>query len=238
MKMYLRDGHVYTTWGDPLRDDGLVVSRHDLASEISYINAHRIAYVGVFTGDPRVIVDRAYREARLQMLQGAEDREPADYLTDISPLRDCPQLTQLSLSGDVVNSDVLAALPNLRCLSLDNTLGKHSVNLSPLSLHMLYIQKPGRNVRGYEQIESLRKLVIWNYQPKSRDLSGLSKLIHLEHLCLIQPRISSLDGVEQLPSLARLEVSYARILADASALQRCMRPVEAVMDHVPNLICD
>lgn len=238
MQMYLRDGHVYTTWGNSLRDNGLVVSRHDLASEISYINAHGIAYVDVFTGDPRVIVDPTFREARLQMLQNAEDTEIADYLTDVSPLRDCPQLTQLSLSGDLTGAEVLAALPNLRCLSLDNTLGKHSVDLSRLSLHTLYLQKPGRNVHGYEQIGSLRELVIWNYQPRSRDLSGLSSLIHLERLRLIQPRISNLDGVELLPSLARLEVSNARTLTDASALQRFPRPIEVMMDHVPNLMKD
>ena len=61
MEMYLRDSHVYTTWGNPPRDDGLVVSRHDLASEIGYINAHGIVYIDVFTGDPRVIVDPSFR---------------------------------------------------------------------------------------------------------------------------------------------------------------------------------
>lgn len=233
--MYLRDGHVYTTWGNPQRDDGLVVSRHDLASEIGYINAHGIAYVDVFTGDPRVIVDPSFREARLQELQSAENAAPADYLTDLAPLRDCPQLTQLSLSGDLINSEALAALPNLRCLSLDNILGKHAVDLSVLALHTLYLQKPGRNVRGYEQIVSLRELVIWNYQPGSRDLSGLNRLIQLERLRLIQPRISSLDGVEFLPSLTKLEVSYARALTNVSALQRCARPIEVTLDHVPNL---
>lgn len=239
MEMYLRDGHVYTTWGNPLRDDGLVVSRHDLASKIGYINAHNIAYVDVFTGDPRMIVDRAFREARLQELQSTGSTESAsDYLTDIAPLRNCPQLTQLSLCGDLTGSEVLAELPNLRCLSLDNTLGKHKVDLSPLSLHTLYIQKPGHNVCGYEQIISLRELAIWNYQPKFRDLSGLGSLIHLEHLRLIQPRIHALDGVEFLPSLASLEVSYTRTLTDASALQRCAHPIEVSMDHVPNLTKD
>ena len=90
-------------------------------------------------------------------------------------------------------------------------------------------------MRGYEEIVSLRELVIWNYQPGSRDLSGLSRLIHLERLRLIQPRISSLDGVERLPSLTKLEVSYARALTDASALRRCARPIEVMLDHVPNL---
>lgn len=236
MEMYLRDSHVYTTWGNPPRDDGLVVSRHDLASEIGYINAHGIVYIDVFTGDPRVIVDPSFREARLQALQATDDLAPADYLTDIAPLRDCPQLQQLSLSGDLINSEVLATLPQLRCLSLDNSLGKHAVDLSALSLHTLYLQKPGRNVRGYEQIVSLHELVIWYYQPRSRDLSELSRLIHLEQLRLIQPRISSLDGVERLPSLKRLEVSFARTLSDASALRRCSRSLEVMMEHVPNLM--
>lgn len=236
MEMYLRDGHVYTTWGNPSRDDGLVVSRHDLASEIGYINAHGIVYVDVFTGDPRVIVDPSFREMRLQALQGTEESTPSDYRTDVAPLRNCPQLQQLSLSGDLINSGVLGELSELRSLSLDNRLGRHAVDLSALSLHTLYLQKPGRNVSGFEKIVSLRELVIWNYQPRSRDLSELSKLFRLEHLRLIQPRINSIDGVEHLPSLKKLEVSYSRTLSDASALRRCSRSIEILMDHVPNLM--
>lgn len=219
----------------PLRDDGLVVSRHDLSTEIGYINAHNIMYIDIFTDDPRMIVDRAFREARLQELQSAGiPQTSADHLTNIAPLRNCPQLTQLSLCGDLTGSEVLAELPNLRCLSLDNTLGKHKVDLSPLALHTLFIQKPGRNVYGYEQIISLRELCIWNYQPRSRNLSELAALTNLQHLRLIRPRIDTLDGVEDLLSLSQLEVTYSSSLTDITALARCCHPITVRMDHVPN----
>lgn len=230
-QMCLRDNRVYTTWGDPLRDDGLVISRHDLTAEIGYINARGIVMLEITTFNPRIIVDRAFYEDRLRQLQTAENTEHATaYLTDIAPLRECPQLVQLTLSGDLLNSEVLTELPNLRCLSLDNTLGKHKVDLSTLSLHTLYIQKPSRNVVGYEQLVSLRELCIWNYHPKSRDLSQLSALNNLQHLRLIQPRIDTLDGVENLPSLQKLGVYHARTLHDDSALLRCHSPIEFSTD--------
>ncbi len=232
INMFLHDDHVYLKWGDPPREDGLAVSRHDLAAEIGYINSHGIHALEVTTGDPRIFVDRAFLEA--QLAQAAA--EPAsDHLTDLTPLRECPQLLRLSLEGDLVNSEVLAELPALCSLSIDNSLGKHPVDLANLPLETLYLQKPGRNVHGFEQISTLQELAIWNYQPKSRDLTELHRLTSLRTLRLIRPRITTLAGVEILSSLEMLEVSYTRTLTDASSIHRCQQPVRLILDHVPNL---
>jgi len=120
-------------------------------------------------------------------------------------------------------------------LSIDNSLGKHPVDLSSLTLQSLYIQKPGRNVRGFEQISPLQELAIWNYQPGSRDLTELHRLTRLRTLRLIRPRIDTLAGIEHLPSLKTLEISYTRTLTDASAVHRCPNAVKLVLEHVPNL---
>ena len=141
----------------------------------------------------------------------------------------------LVLCGNLLHSEVLTELPNLRCLSLDNTLGKSRVDLSALPLHTLYIQKPGRNVTGFEHISTLQELAIWNYQPRSRDLTELSRLTSLRRLQLIQPRITTLDGLGHLHTLERLEVHYASTLTDVSAIKRCRHPVTAVMEHIPKL---
>lgn len=235
IRMFLHDEHVYLTWGEAPREDGLVVSRHELAGEVGYINAHGIHALEITTGNPRIYVDQAFRETLLAQVQ-TDTAEPADdYLTDLTPLRHCPQLVWLSLEGDLIGSEVLADLPALRMLSIDNSLGKHPVNLSCLMLQSLYIQKPGRNVRGFEQITPLQELAIWNYQPGSRDLTELHRLTRLRTLRLIRPRIDTLAGVERLPALETLKISYTRTLTDASAIHRCPNAVKLVLDHVPNL---
>ena len=233
--MYMKDGRVRATWrfGDsPERDDGLVVSRHELAATIPFINAHHIEHLEITLGDPRLFVDPAFFEAHRQRVLNGEVRPASDDNVDLSPLRDCPQLVSIVLDGNLMHSDALAELPSLRCLSLDNTIGKSVVDVRRLPIQTLYVQKPGRNVRGFEQIKTLTELAIWNYQPKSRDLIGLTALESLRSLKLIRPRIESLNGAELLPALRQLEVYHARLLMDTSARERCPNPV--VLHTDPN----
>lgn len=105
-----------------------------------------------------------------------EVQAATDHDVDLSPLRACPQLVSIVLEGNLLHGDVLAELPSLRCLSMDNTIGKAVVDVSRLPLNTLYVQKPGRNVCGFGQVEGLSELAIWGYQPKSRDLIGLAAL--------------------------------------------------------------
>jgi len=231
--MFLKDGHVRVTWRDGYgteRDDGLVLSRHALASQIDFINANRIECIDIALGDPRSIVDQAYRESRLRQLQAEDTPSEPSYDVDLRPLLACPQLVQLTLSGNLLGSDVLASLPNLRTLNLDNTLCKQQIDLSLLSLDTLYLQKPSRNIQGIGQILSLRQLAIWNYHPKSRNLTELQNLTNLQTLKLIQPRIDSLDGIEFMCALDTLEVYLARTLKDITALDRCSHMIAYFTD--------
>lgn len=231
--MYLRDGRVRTTWrfGDmPERDDGLAVSRHDLAASISFINSNHIEHLEITLGDPRLFVDPAFFEEHRKRVMNGEVQPAADHDVNLAPLQACPQLVSLVLEGNLLQSDTLESLPLLRCLSLDNTAGKSRVELSRLPLHTLYVQKPGRNVCGFEQITTLTELAVWNYQPRSRSLTGLSALTSLHRLKLIQPRIESLDGAECLPELRQIEVYHARRLTDTTAIARCSNPVMLYTD--------
>lgn len=71
-KMYLKDDRVFVIWsyaGQPERDDGLVISRYDLAFSIDYINTLHAELLEVTLCDPRLFVDRAYFEAHMQRVQ-------------------------------------------------------------------------------------------------------------------------------------------------------------------------
>lgn len=234
--MYINDQHVYMP--DMSLDhyfqgrEALVVSRHALASEIPYIMKNKITRIHITLGNPRIYCDQEYWEKVLaEAAQRKDFDEELNYDADISPLRECVQIDDLSLCGNIVHSEIIKELSLLRSLSIDNTLGKNKVDLSGLQhLDSLYIQKPGRNVIGFEQLSTLREVRIWNYTPKCRNLTDLVHLKNLELLDLIQPRIDTLDGIEQLPALKRLDIYRSRTLKDISALDKCQHQFEFVCE--------
>lgn len=68
--MYMKVGHVFATWkyGDmSLRDDGLVVSRHDLAEQVTFISASGTQHLDVSLGDPRVILDNTLGKSHVDL---------------------------------------------------------------------------------------------------------------------------------------------------------------------------
>lgn len=132
--MYLENERVRATWryADMAeRDDGLVVSRHDLAATVPFINSNHIEHLEITLGDPRLFVDPAFFEAHRQRVMNGEVQAATDHDVDLSPLRACPQLVSIVLEGNLLHGDVLAELPSLRCLSLDNTIGKAVVDVKP-----------------------------------------------------------------------------------------------------------
>lgn len=238
MGMYLKDNHVYADYlgydEHSRQQEGLVVSRYKLSMEISYINENQIQLLDITLGDPRVFVDKEFSRRVISESTPHANAHIPNYDVDISVLRKCAQLKSLALCGNIVHGETLQELPFLRCLSIDNTLGKNKIDLSNLQhLHTLLIQKPGRNVIGFEHLSGLHTLRIWNYTPKSRNLSELSSLEGLEVLDLIQPRIDSLEGIEQCPALQRIEIYRSRTLKDTSALEKCERHIEFVCNPMP-----
>ena len=233
--MYINDQHVYAP--DMSLDqcfqgrEMLVVSRHALASEIPYIMKNKITRLCITLDNPKIYCDTEYWEKFYAETSQKKDDEIPNYDTDISPLRECAQIDDLSLCGNIVHSETLKELPLLRSLSIDNTRGKNKVDISGLQhLHTLFIQKPDSNVIGFEQLSTLRKLRIWHYTPKYRNLTDLIHLKNLELLDLIQPRIDTLDGIEQLPALKRLDIYRSRTLKDISALDKCQHQFEFVCE--------
>ena len=103
------------------------------------------------------------------------------------------------------------------------------------NLHTLVLTQPRKSIVGIGMVKELISLIIWNYTPKTRDLNELAGLKKLEYLKLIQPRIDSLDGIEQMDALSKLEIYYSRTLKDVSAVSRCKEHVEVELSNTPNL---
>ena len=87
---------------------------------------------------------------------------------------------------------------------------------------------------GYSR--ELRKLRIWQFKPRSPDLTEFMNIPRLETLEITKTSISSLAGVERMEDLRYLEIAYApKLLAlDSLSFENCgIRELE--LEHVRNV---
>lgn len=139
--------------------------------------------------------------------------------TDIDFLERCSaSVENLSIHSETIkNFDGLKNLTNLKVLSLD--VGKIAkLNLSFLcSLEELYGVLPGKT-KGFSSLSKLKFVMVWGYNPTSKNLSELGKAENIEELRVRQANLETLKGVEQLSKLRLLEVYGSNKLNDISPI--------------------
>jgi len=221
------DGHAYVI-DDDYRE--LRIFAPDLELEIPYILKENIKVLSIDTMDPVAL--HRWHSCRGDVVF----RKMESDIVDLLPLRECKQIETLNLDGNLVSSEVLEELPQLKKLAIDNESNKNPVRLDRLrSLEFLSILKYGKNIIGLSECVDLKTLWLWNYGPKTRNLQELARFQKLEELQLVRPRIDTLDGIEELSALRSFEVYYSRTLSDISALDRCRNIENVVLEHVPKI---
>lgn len=231
MESEIRDGYIFADCGTGHMR--MCIFASDLQKSVSYIIEHHIASIAIDLVDP-VAIHESCRLNDSSILFNARKTESVDI--DLSCMRDCREIVELSLEGNILHGEVLESIPTLHTLYVHNEYGKEKLHLKNLSaLRELWITKYKQNIVGLSELNQLQKMYIWNYMSKSRNLSELSGLRSLQYLELIQPRIDSLDGIEQLPMLEQLKVYYARALSDISAIGKSPSLAKASFDHIPKI---
>lgn len=231
MKKEIRDGYIFSDFGYGRIHMHVFID--DLQEAVPYILEHRIESVFIELVDP-IALHESCRLNDSSILFNA--RKPESIDIDLSCMRDCREIVELSLEGNILHGEVLESFPMLDTLYIDNDYGREKLHLENLSaLRELWITKYRQNIVGLPELNQLQKMYMWNYMPKSRNLSELSGLRSLQYLELIQPRIDSLDGIEQLPMLEQLKVYYARALSDISAISKSPSLVKVSFDHIPKI---
>lgn len=221
------DGHAYVI-DDNYRE--LRIFAPDLEAEIPYILKENIKVLSIDTLDPVAL--HKWNNCRGEV----EFRKMESDSVDLHPLEKCRQIETLNLDGNLVGSEVLEELPQLKQLSIDNESNKNPVRIDRLkSLEFLSVLKYGKNIIGLSECIELKTLWLWNYGPKTRNLRELAKLQKLEELQLVRPRIDTVDGIEDLSALKSFEVYYSRTLNDVSALDRCQYIKNVSLEHVPKI---
>lgn len=153
-------------------------------------------------------------------------------LDNLDFLAQCSRVKAIYVQDAIPDISGLYHLKRLQWLLLSEPM--QSINLSRFP-HLEVFRGDWSPRLQWEECQSLRKLAIWKYKPKSRDLVPLSSLVNLEELEITQSPLKSLTGIENLFKLQRLELSYLSKLEDVSPLQNKSAMETLRFDHCKNI---
>ena len=133
---------------------------------------------------------------------------------DLSPLGDCGNISQLNIQGmHLTDIDFLKNM-NLNYLDMNNAEVENGI-FEPLTemknldtLCMCNVNEAAAETLS--KMSTLKSLVMWGGETSLEDLKPLKGMDELESLAFTAP-ISSLEGIEQFPSLNFLSVSFSLV---------------------------
>ncbi len=176
-------------------EDGITVliGKHNVQESIQYIQTNHVKSVEI---------TYSYEESQI------------DFLSE------CPSIESLSLQGpNVKNLSGLYHLKSLKALAIDDAVPSLTIDFSQLTtLEEIYGTLPPKAV-AINSLSNLKKMQIWGYKPKEKNLEGFTSLQSLTDLELIRSNITSLEGIQGLKKLSRLALFRMRALTDIEAIR-------------------
>ena len=144
-------------------------------------------------------------------------------ITDISPLKECKDLEELSIQNNKVSS-IEALKDHEKLTLLDISGNKQITDLSPLekSTKMTRLLANGNKIESLNSLKNLTDLKeIHVSENKIKDLSPLEKLVNLEDLDISNnPDIESLGVLKNLTNITELKINNAKKVKDFSPISK------------------
>ncbi|MDQ6597988.1 hypothetical protein E2K98_30295 [Bacillus salipaludis] len=145
---------------------------------------------------------------------------------DLNFLKECLSIENLSILNHFIKDlSGIYGLTKLRVLSINETTTKVEFRIDELkNLEELYGELP-KNTVGINKLNTLKKVELWGYKPKSRNLNEFKNLKSLNVINITESRLDTLDGIEGIVNLKSLGLYYLRTLKDITALQDVKAPI-------------
>lgn len=144
-------------------------------------------------------------------------------ITDISPLKECKDLEELSIQNNKVSS-IEALKDHEKLTLLDISGNKQITDLSPLekSTKMTRLLANGNKIESLDSLKKLTELKeIHISENNIKDLSPLEELVNLEDLDISNnPDIKSLDVLKNLTNITELKINNAKKVTDFSPISK------------------
>lgn len=138
-------------------------------------------------------------------------------ISDLSFLQEFPRLLYLEVIDQKrVNTRYLDCLENLRGLRLEAPGA--GIEFGCFSELEVFIGDWHSDNHNLHRCRELRRLMIWQFQSRSPDLTDLAGIVRLEELKIVQTPITSLAGLETLDDLRYFDIAYAAKLESLDAL--------------------
>ncbi len=138
-------------------------------------------------------------------------------IADLSFLAEFQDLRYLEIVDQrQVNTRYLDGLANLRGLRLK--MPGAGLDFSCFPLLEVFVGDWHADNSNVHRCDELRGLRVWQFKPKSRNLSDIANTTRLECLALTQTGIASLEGLETLEDLRYFEMAYAPNVASLDVL--------------------
>nr|WP_199172837.1 hypothetical protein [Planomicrobium sp. MB-3u-38] len=169
------------------------ISKENVQESVQYIQSHQVKKVEVTYG---------YDESQI------------DFLSE------CPSIETFSLEGpSVKNFDGAYHLKALKVLIINDTSPSLKVDFSQLTSLEKIIGTLPPKAAAIGSLINLKKMQIWDYKPKGKNLMEFTDLKALVDLELISSNITSLEGIQGLQKLGRLALFRMSALMDIDAIQ-------------------
>ncbi len=145
---------------------------------------------------------------------------------DLNFLKECPSIEKLSILNHFVKDlGGIYDLKKLSVLAINETTTKVEFRINEIkNIEELYGTLPKKTV-GINELNKLKKVAVWGYKPKSKNLNEFKNLKNLNELSMTQSSLHTLDGIEGIVNLKSLGLYYLRTLADITALKELKAPV-------------
>lgn len=149
--------------------------------------------------------------------------------SQIDFLSECPFVEYISLEGSSIKDiSGIYHLKALKDLVINDTSRSLALDFRQLTtLQEIYGTLPPK-AEGIDSLINLKKIQIWGYKPKGKNLKEFTELKALVDLELINANITSLEGIQGLENLESLGLFRMRAIADIEAIQHLSRNLTSI----------
>ena len=149
---------------------------------------------------------------------------------NLSFLKELPDIEALVLRDTTIED--LDGLYDVKALKhFQTNYRRPAVDFSKLPTLEKAVLEPVSLDRGLETLKQLKTLHLWNYRPRTRDLSLLPLPKSLEELSLNWVSIASAADLPELPHLKTLEIKHCKVITDLNLPLDRLPELERLIVH-------
>ncbi len=159
------------------------------------------------------------------------------HTNNLSFLKDLPDIEALVLRDTTIED--IDGLYDVKALKhFQTNYRRPAVDFGKMPTLEKAVLEPVSLDRGLETLKNLKSLHLWNYRPRTKDLSLLPPPKSIEELSLNWVSISSAADLPELPELKTLEFIHCKNITDLNIPLERLPKLETLVVHACNKLSE